>query len=338
MHALGWALLTIAVVIASIDQLFWRPLVAWADKFRFEQSAAAEPPRSWVYDILRSAVLVRSLRRLLQPLRDALNRTLSRLSGFSNPAKPTPINPIVDRLYNILLAVAVVVLVFAGARFIITSVGLPEVGKAIGLGLLTLVRVIVLLVLATLVWTPIGVAIGFHPRLARFAQPIAQFMASFPANFVFPFATVFFIQTHVSINIGSIVLMALGSQWYILFNVIAGASAVPTELREMALDNRLRGWLLWKRLIVPAIFGSWVTGGITASGGAWNASIVAEVVSWGQTTLVASGLGAYIADATTKGDWPRITLGVSVMSLFVVGVNRVFWRRLYRLAEDRFRL
>jgi NitT/TauT family transport system permease protein len=165
-----------------------------------------------------------------------------------------------------------------------------------------------------------------------------MFLASFPANFIFPFATLAFITLRIPINFGCIVLMALGAQWYILFNTIAGAASIPTELREMAADVGLHGWQRWRRLIIPAIFSSWVTGGITASGGAWNASIVSEVVSWGTTTLTATGLGAYIAEATTKGDWPRITLGVSIMSLYVVGINRVFWRRLYRLAETRYHL
>jgi len=191
-------------------------------------------------------------------------------------------------------------------------------------------------VVSSVLWTPVGVAIGFSPRLARLAQPVMQFLASFPANFLFPFATVAFIELHVSINVGCILLMALGSQWYILFNATAGARALPTELREMADDMEIRGWTRWRRLIIPGIFASWVTGAITASGGAWNASIVAEVVSWGTTTLTAFGLGTYIANATAQGDWPRITLGVSVMSIFVVLINRLLWRRLYRLAETRF--
>ncbi len=217
-------------------------------------------------------------------------------------------------------------------------VGLAEVAKTALLGLYTLLRVLVLLAFATVVWTPIGVAIGFSPKLTRIAQPIALFLASFPANFIFPFATLAFIRYHVAINFGSMLLMALGAQWYILFNSIAGAQSIPTDLREMAADCNLRGWKRWERLIIPGIFSSWVTGGITASGGAWNASIVSEVVTWGPTTLVAAGLGAYIADATGKGDWPRITLGVGVMSLYVVCVNRLLWRRLYALAERKYRL
>jgi NitT/TauT family transport system permease protein len=199
-------------------------------------------------------------------------------------------------------------------------------------------RVLILLVVATLIWTPVGVAIGFNPRLSRLLQPVVQFLASFPANFIFPFATLFFIRSHISINWGSIFLMSLGAQWYILFNSISGAMSIPTDLREMAADIGLRGWQLWRKLIIPGIFSAWVTGGITASGGAWNASIIAEVVAWGQTTLTATGLGAYIAKATEVGDWPRITLGIGMMSLYVVGLNRVLWRQLYQLAEKKYHL
>jgi NitT/TauT family transport system permease protein len=174
--------------------------------------------------------------------------------------------------------------------------------------------------------------------VSRLAQPVVQILASFPANFLFPIFTAVLVSTGISLNWGGIVLMALGAQWYILFNVIAGASAVPNDLREAGANLGLRGTLWWRRLILPAIFPSYVTGGITAAGGAWNASIVAEVVSYGTVTLTATGLGAYIAQATSTGDSPRILVGVLVMSLYVVGLNRLFWRRLYALAERRYSL
>ncbi len=183
-----------------------------------------------------------------------------------------------------------------------------------------------------------GVAIGFAPKLARFSQPIVQVFASFPANFLFPLATMAFLKFHISLNWGSILLMALGAQWYILFNIIGGAQSIPNDLREMSRNLGLRGVRAWKKLIGPGVFASWVTGAITASGGAWNASIVSELVSWGNIKLSARGLGAYIADATEKGDWPRIVLGVGIMSLFVVAFNRLIWRPLYRLAENKYRI
>jgi NitT/TauT family transport system permease protein len=320
------AVVTMAVVIIAVDQCFWRPVVAWADKFRLEQSAAAEAPRSWLLDLLRAARLPRLLGNTFAPVGEVVNRLLSRLT----PLRPSRLANSRRRLWGDRL--------YTGILLVLGEVGLGEVGMTIILGLATFGRVMLVLAVGTLVWVPVGVAIGFHPPLARLLQPVVQFLASFPANFLFPFATLFFIRAGISLNWGGILLMALGAQWYILFNTIAGAMSIPTDWREMAADMGLRGWLLWRTLIIPGVFPAWVTGGITASGGAWNASIVSEVVSWGPTTLTATGLGAYIARATGAGDWPRIALGVGMMSVFVVGLNRTLWRQLYHLAEVRFRI
>ncbi len=337
--ALGWALLSIALVIIVVDQIFWRPLIAWSDKFRLEQSASAEVPTSWVYDLIATARIPRLIGSALTPVRETLNQFLSVLTQpkpleISSPEQQKQ----QERIYHLTLLVVIGFLVAWTLHFILTTVGFGEVLKTFELGILTLLRVTVLLMFATLIWTPVGVAIGFNPKLARLLQPVVQFLASFPANFIFPFATLFFIRAHVSLEWGSILLMSLGAQWYILFNSIAGAQSIPTDLREMAEDIGLKGWKRWQKLIVPGIFSAWVTGGVTASGGAWNASIVSEIVSWGQTTLTATGLGAYIAEATAQGDWPRIALGISMMSLFVVGLNRLLWRRLYQLAETKYHL
>jgi NitT/TauT family transport system permease protein len=209
--------------------------------------------------------------------------------------------------------------------------------RVLGYGALTLSRVAVVVAVSTLLWTPVGVRIGLNPRVSRTAQPVVQILASFPANLLFPLVTVALLRFHLSLEWNATFLMALGAQWYVLFNAIAGAMAIPNDLREMARDLHLRGWSLWRALILPAIFPSWVTGALTAAGGAWNASIVAEVVTWGETTLTATGLGAYIASATTAGDWPRIVLGVAVMSAYVIALNRLVWRPLERLAAARFR-
>jgi len=335
--ALGWAVLTIAIVIVVIDQLFWRPLVAWADKFRIEQSASAAPPQSWVYDILRTSQLPELIGRAWDPVAGVFSTALSRLTRPREAFVEEPREGS-ELWFNVLLIAVVAALAIYLIHFVLTTVGLGEVAKVFLLGLATMARVVVLLVFATVVWTPVGVAIGFNPRLARFMQPVVQFLASFPANFVFPFATMWFLRYNIPINWGSILLMALGAQWYILFNTIAGAQSIPNELREMASDCDAKGWLRWRRLIIPGIFSSWVTGAITASGGAWNASIVSEIVSWGSSTLTAFGLGTYITEATNKGDWPRIALGVCVMSLYVVTINRLVWRNLYRYAARRFSL
>jgi len=336
--ALGWAIATMAVVILLVDQLFWRPLVAWSDRFRLEQSGSGDAPESWVYDLLTTARVPKLLGTALTPLGDRLDRLLSVLFGRSQDRSVEAQGAGQDRLFNFGLVLVIAALLSVLVHFVLVRVGIAEVITAFWLGVHTLGRVSILLLLATLIWTPIGVMIGFQPKLARLLQPVVQFLASFPANFVFPFATLFFIRGHISLDWGSILLMALGSQWYILFNSIAGAQTIPSDLREMADDVGLHGAQRWRKLIVPGIFSAWVTGGVTACGGAWNASIVSEVVSWGGTTLQANGLGAYIADATTKGDWPRIALGIGMMSLFVVGINRLFWRRLYGLAESRYHL
>ncbi len=336
-RALAWAIATMIIVILAIDQFFWKPLVTIADRYKLELTAGEER-RFWLVDLWRAASLPRYAGRLIQPVIRSVDRALSKATALTPALSHRTPSQIVDRLYNAVLILLCASLVFLAARFVLSEVGLPEVGHAAVLGLLTGARVLVLLVFSTLVWTPIGVVIGFHPKLARICQPLVQVLASFPANFIFPFATLGFIKAGISLNWGSMLLMAMGAQWYLLFNVIGGAQSVPNELREMAASIGLKGIRQWRALIGPGIFSSWVTGAITASGGAWNASIVAEIVSWGSTTLKANGLGAYIADATTQGDWPRIVLGVGLMSLFVVGFNRLVWRPLYDLAENKYRL
>jgi NitT/TauT family transport system permease protein len=216
--------------------------------------------------------------------------------------------------------------------------GLGVLGHAFGLGFLTLLRVIVVVAAASVIWVPVGVWIGFNPRVAQYMQPVVQVLASFPANFIFPFAIVVFLDLGISLDYGSVLLMALGTQWYILFNVIAGASAVPSDLKE-AMDNLgVRGWERWRRMILPAVFPAYVTGAITAAGGAWNASIVAEIVIYNRHLLVASGLGSYIAQATARNDFHAIIAGILVMSVYVTGLNALLWRRLYSIAESKFAL
>src|SRR4030081_3328628 len=219
-----------------------------------------------------------------------------------------------------------------------TTLAMNDVVDAFGLGFLTLARVIVLIAIASLVWVPIGAWIGLRPSGAERVQPIAQFLAAFPANVLFPIAVVAIVRWQLNPNIWLSPLMVLGTQWYILFNVIAGASAFPTDLREASTLYRLRRWQWWREAILPGIFPYYITGALTASGGSWNASIVAEVARWGDTKLQAAGLGAYIAQATEAGDHPRVVLGIVVMSVFVVATNRLIWRPLSRLSERRFRM
>ena len=213
-----------------------------------------------------------------------------------------------------------------------------ELGQAVGLGFLTMVRIMVLIALASAIWLPIGIYVGLRPRLTQIVQPVAQFLAAFPANILFPLAVSLIVYFRLNPDIWLSPLMILGTQWYILFNVIAGATAMPKELRDAADNFGLAGLLWWTRLALPSVFPFYVTGAIAAAGGSWNASIVAEVANWGSTTLHAHGLGAYIASAVAVGDFRRVVLGTAVMAFFVVVLNRIIWQPLYWLAERKYRM
>ncbi|SHM76970.1 ABC transporter permease [Streptomyces yunnanensis] len=334
---IGWAILAMTVMVVGVNFFFWRPLTAWIEKFKYEQSEASEIQRSVILDFLRRSHWPHLLGRLLRPLGRGLARA-GRIFGIDD--RPLTVSPRHRRTGDIAFAVVAGGLILWGLADLLGYLrdrsGLGVFGEPLLLGLATLARVIVVVVGATLVWVPIGVHIGFSPRLTRIAQPLVQVLASFPANFLFPLAVWFFLRTGLSLDVGGVLLMALGAQWYILFNTIAGAMSIPTDLREAMDDLGVRGWQRWRRLILPGIFPSYVTGGITASGGAWNASIVSEIVPFGTTTLTATGLGAYISHATADGNYPHLLAGVAVMSLYVVGLNRLFWRRLHRLAETRY--
>ncbi|KAA2252702.1 ABC transporter permease subunit [Solihabitans fulvus] len=327
------------VMVIGVNVLFWRPLTAWAERFRVEDSEAAQAPRSVVLNLLRRSRLPRALGRVLGPLGAPIDRVMAVFGLAEYPLRTSPTR---RRAGDVVFGVAVLAVIAWGllraVEYVRSTVGLGEFPHALGLGLITFGRVIVLVVVATLVWVPIGVWIGLNPKVSRLAQPVVQVLASFPANFLFPLVTALLVATGISLNWGGILLMSLGAQWYVLFNVIAGASAVPNDLREAAASLRLPRSLWWRKLILPAIFPSYITGGITAAGGAWNASIVAEIVKYGPTTLTATGLGAYVAEATSAGDFPRILVGVAAMSLYVVALNRLFWRRLYALAQQRYTL
>lgn len=337
MPAVAWAILTMILVVVLVDQLFWRPIVAWAQKFKFEQTESGQEPTSPVLDLMRkSALLPIFEERFLVPVGKAVDRLFAGVARGGKQAKvPSIVEQGIRVLFSLVLLVAVGYGLLRGGLIVKSFITIQEVGHVIYLGFLTLLRVLFMVVFATLLWTPIGVRIGFSPRLARIAQPLVQIGASFPANLLFPVVVLVFLRFHIPFDWGSTLLIALGTQWYILFNVIAGASAVPSDLREAASVFRLRGWKLWQTLILPAIFPAWVTGALTAAGGAWNASIVAEVATWGKEKISAQGLGAYIAGAQNQG---QIIVGIAVMSVFVILLNRTVWRPLYTLAETRYRL
>jgi NitT/TauT family transport system permease protein len=337
--AIGYAILTMLLVIIAYDQLLFRPVVAWADKFRFEQTASGEVPSSWVLDLFRRT---RALRALTHPFA-ALNRAISNLrvalpASLKMTAKNGPPSRLIDVLWLALVAASTFYAGLRAYQYLSSTLRLSDVIAAFGFGLITLLRVIVLIALATLIWVPVGVWIGLRPKLAERIQPLAQFLAAFPANLAFPVFVVIIVRYGLNANVWLSPLMILGTQWYILFNVIAGASAFPTDLREAAGSFHLKGWRWWIKVILPGIFPYYITGAITASGGSWNASIVAEVASWGDTHLTAAGLGAYIATATEAGDFPRVVLGISVMCILVTLFNRLLWRPLYAFGERRLRL
>lgn len=336
--AVAMAVGVMGLVILAYDQLLFRPIVAWADKFRFEQTAAQQRPESWVYDLVRRTRLVK---KVFAPvawtgtwLPRARTRRLARGAGSLPPA----MQKASDALWLAILLAGAGYAAWLVVDYASVSLSSRDVMNAFALGGFTLLRVVILIAIASAIWVPIGVWIGLRPWAAERVQPLAQFLAAFPANVLFPIAVVVIVKLHLNPNIWLSPLMVLGTQWYILFNVIAGASAFPTDLREAATLYRMRSWQWWREVMLPGIFPYYVTGALTASGGSWNASIVAEVASWGDTKLQAIGLGAYIAQATEAGDQPRVVLGVVVMAIFVVVFNRLVWRRLYRLAERRFRL
>jgi len=339
--AIGRAIAAMLIVIMIYDQLLFRPLIAWVDRFRFEQESSVMPPHSWVLTVLRRSQWITWIAALLTRLWQLTYRK-SRQSTrevVSIRKKPQPGSvPWVDWLWYGAIAAVCMAASWKIARFVLQEVALAEVGTAIFLGCITMARVFILIVLASVIWVPVGVWLGLRPNAARIAQPIAQFMAAFPANLLFPLAVYGIVALQLDPDIWLSPLMILGTQWYILFNVIAGASTIPGELRDISANLGVRGWLWWRRVALPAVFPFYMTGAITASGGSWNASIVAEIVNWGSTTLQAHGLGAYITEATIAGDFHRVVLGITVMSAFVVVVNRLFWRPLYRLAERKFRL
>jgi NitT/TauT family transport system permease protein len=338
LDAIAWAIGAMLIVILAYDQLLFRPLVAWADRFRFEQEAGTATPRSWVLTVLRRSRLVGMVAAPVAAGWRRSYRVRPGAGGWGAFPRRLGRGRWPDRIW------AAVTLVMAGLAlrqmtgFVLRGVSLSEVGVAVALGAATMIRVFVLIALASLVWVPIGVLVGVRPALARMVQPGAQFLAAFPANLLFPVAVSAIVAFRLNPDVWLSPLMILGTQWYILFNVIAGASALPSELRDVGANLRVRGWLWWRKIALPGIFPFYVTGAITASGGSWNASIVAEAVSWGDQRLRAHGLGAYIAQATEAGDFHRIVLGIAVMSLFVVIVNRLFWRPLYWRAERKFRL
>jgi NitT/TauT family transport system permease protein len=336
--AIGWAIVTMLIVILIYDQLLFRPLVAWVDRFRVEQEPGEKIPDSWALTMMRRSRIINAATAAFHNLVFWTSRLVKRtdkpVSEYVVPSKRRNL----DWLWVSLIIAALVLGLWHIVAGLIANTAPSEALHVCGLACITMVRVFVLIALASLVWVPIGIWVGMRPRVAEIVQPIAQFMAAFPANLLFPLAVYGIAAWKLNPDVFLSPLMILGTQWYILFNIIAGASTIPAEMRYAATNFGLKGWLWWRKVALPAVLPFYVTGAITASGGSWNAAQVSELVSWGHTEIRARGLGSYIADAAAADNFHQIVLGVGVMSMFVVVINRLFWRPLYYYAERKYRM
>ncbi len=334
-----YAIIAMLVVILLYDQILFRPLVAWSAKFRIETTPGAVAADPWLLSLLRRT---RALRLVGGWIGSLIGRVTSApmrlLPPPSGTARNSPPSRATDAIFVAVMAAVLAAALWKIYVFVSATLSLGDVGEALLLGCFTMLRVVVLIALASLIWVPIGVWLGLRPSWSRAAQPVVQFLAAFPANLFFPIFVVVIVRFHLTPDIWLTPLMVLGTQWYILFNVIAGAAAFPGDLREAAENFQVGGLLWWRRVIIPGILPFFITGAITASGGSWNAAIVSEVASWGDDKLTAHGLGAYIAHATDQGDYGRIVLGVVVMSAFVVLFNRLLWRPLYAYSARKMSL
>lgn len=341
LHAIFYAILTMVLVIFIYDQIIFRPLIAWAEKFKVNETSE-DAATSWAFDLFQRTRLVKLLGVFMGFLTDAfINNPLTRIRWFKHKNSqlikrpPSTINQIIWYGFLVILFVFAMVILW---RLVAQKTGLSETWHIIVLGAYTGIRVIAMVILVSCIWIPVGVWVGLRPNVTTKVQPFAQFLAAFPANIFFPIAVILILKFHLNMEIWAAPLMVFGSQWFILFNVIAGASAIPKELRQAADNMQLHGWLRWKRFLLPAIFPYALTGAITAAGASWNASIVAEIIHWGNITLTATGLGSFITINTQDGNFAQLALGIVVMCAWVVLFNVLFWRKLYQFAERRFNL
>jgi len=340
-HAVCYAILTSFIVIMLYDQILFRPLIRWSDQFRFEQNPDDKESRSWVTFVLQRTYLIYYLNKAFYFVQDLLlNHAILKPHRSTRIKRSYAHKSYLPKLmimaWYLLVGCSVVVAILMLAKFIFTTLNLHDAVYALKLGAATLARVFSAIIISAIIWLPLGVWIGLRPRLARTIQPIIQFLAAFPANLLFPFIAWFIMYYGLNIQVWVTTLMITGSMWYIAFNVIAGTTTLPQDYHLATNNLGVHGWLWWKRFILPGIFPYFITGAITATGAAWNLSIVAEFVQWGDKTIMAYGLGAYVQQYTSAGDFHRIALGIAVMCLFVLILNRLIWQPLYKFAEQRF--
>ena len=338
--ALGYAIVTMFIVILLYDQLLFRPLLAWIEKFNAEIDDERVVHESWFLDLITKTKLLKFTNNIVSHL----------LEGFINPPKfnykikkfkaSNQFTKIMAKFFllfwDLLLIVCLSASIWLIVKLINHNINFTEVLYVTKLGFITASKVVILIILASILWIPVGVWVGLSPKASKFIQPLIQFFAAFPANFFYPIAVVLITKYQLNQEIWTMPLMILGTQWYILFNVIAGASKISKEIKLAARNFNVTGWLWWKRLALPAIFPYYVTGAMASAGGCWNASIVAEYLHWGDRTIIAVGIGSYITKFTQIGDFPRIALGIGIMCLYVTLFNRLVWQKLYNMAEQHF--
>lgn len=340
--AIAYAILTMLIVIFLYDQLLFRPLVLWSEKFKLDgKEEGVYKPKSFLNYLFRQTRFFRWVGEGIESFGDVIIN----LPFLRTPSAPKQTFAARSRsttlliyVWYILLATVGLVLLSLLLRFVFNTLTIKEALHVVVLGSYTSLKIVVMIILCSFLWVPIGVWIGLRPKAAYIVQPIAQFLAAFPANLLFPVAVILIAHYSLNTQICLTPLMVLGTQWYILFNVIAGTTAIPKDLIQVTQNLGVKKLLWWRRFIFPSIFPYFITGAITAAGGAWNASIIAEVVDWGNITLIAPGIGAYLSQATKIGDFPRIALGMGVMCLYVLLFNRLIWQPLYNLAEKRFQI
>lgn len=335
-----YAIATMLVIILLYDQLIFRPILAWAEKFKPEIDEEDEAYGSWVIYVLNKTRIAPTIDKFFAIASDWF------INGYKTflPKRTIHISPQTQHqvaettviIWNIFVISALTVTAITLFSLIQKSIAINEVLHVVYLGFLTALKVFVLIILATLIWVPIGVWIGLHPKVTAIVQPLIQFLAAFPANLFYPLVVFLILRFDLNHNIWTMPLMILGTQWYILFNVIGGTAKIPKDIRLAAKNFGVKGQLWWRKIIIPGIFPNYVTGAMAAAGGCWNASIVAEYVEWGNKTIISTGIGQYITVSTQDGDFPRIALGISVMCLYVLLFTRLIWQRLYQFAAQRF--
>ena len=339
-RGLIYAIVMMLIVIFLYDQILFRPLITWSERFKMSESPQEEEYQSWLVDIMRISPMMQRADNLLQEIKDQFINVRwfrSRGLGMEKEIHPKKVQRM-DGLWTTILCLIIAFTSYRLLTYILETLSVFEVGHVILLGAATAMRVIILIILSSVVWIPVGVWIGQRPYWTQKMQPVIQFIAAFPANLFYPLFVIAIVRWHLNQEIWLTPLMILGTQWYILFNVIAGASLIPRDLYSVADNFGVRGWQWWRRLALPGIFPYYITGAITAAGGAWNASIVAEAVTWGSERLQATGLGEYIQANAIVGNFPKIALGTAVMCIYVLICNHIIWRPLYRLAQDRYHI